>query len=563
MVPVRLPLFGPARAEGPMGPLPLRRKALGILYYLALEGPSRREKLADLLWGHRAALQNLRSELTHLRSFFGKEAFQGPVLTLPPGVELDRTPGSGEAMEGLEDISPAFADWVYGWRTRLAPGEEGTPFPKRLEAVRPPALVILIGPPGSGRESLAQALAQKLGLPLRHGLGEGAGVFYLSEPFPPKEVGLALKPLPGRVLVAARSCFGEDPAFLLALRANFPAELTVVERVPRFSWPEARKGVLRHRPFPEAARFYLRSGGRVEVMRELLALGNPEALPQRIRAMVALEARHLPLEARKALEVLALHPGPFPEKLAWILGYGEALDELEHRGWLLYCEGRYLFSEPQFRPYLTAGFGERERSRLHARLAEAWEALGDPVAATYHRFYGEQRGIPEAARLGSWRQALTANPGPNAPVARSWARTGRKRTLGIEEVHLVSFQGEVAEVVLELEEPLLLHLQGEVHQELPLGLGANLEAFPFRLRSLKGEGAVYFLPCANPGCYPWGAVLPQENLDYMFLLSQGQYLLELGTPGVASLHLQAWEAAPGDQEILAPLTPLKKVPVEL
>jgi len=253
MVPVRLPLFGPSRAEGPMGPLPLRRKALGILYYLALEGPTRRERLADLLWGHRVALQNLRSELTHLRSFFGKEAFRGPVLTLPPGVELDRTPGSGEAMEGLEDLSPAFADWVYGWRTRLAPGEEGTPFPKRLEAVRPPALVILIGPPGSGQESLAQALAQKLGLPLRHGLGEGAGVFYLSEPFPPKEVGLALKPLPGRVLVVARSSFGEDPSFLLALRTRFPAEVTVVEQVPCLSWREAVGGPLRHLPFAEAA----------------------------------------------------------------------------------------------------------------------------------------------------------------------------------------------------------------------------------------------------------------------------------------------------------------------
>jgi len=553
MVPVRLPLFGPSRAEGPMGPLPLRRKALGILYYLALEGPTRRERLADLLWGHRVALQNLRSELTHLRSFFGKEAFRGPVLTLPPGVELDRTPGSGEAMEGLEDLSPAFADWVYGWRTRLAPGEEGTPFPKRLEAVRPPALVILIGPPGSGQESLAQALAQKLGLLLRHGLGEGAGVFYLSEPFPPKEVGLALKPLPGRVLVVARSSFGEDPSFLLALRTRFPAEVTVVEQVPCLSWREAVGGPLRHLPFAEAARFYLRSGGRVEVLRELLAMGNPEALPQRVRAMVALEARHLPWEARKALEVLALHPGPFPEKLAWILGYGEALDELEHRGWLLYCEGRYRFSEPQFRPYLTAGFGEGERCRLHARLAEAWEALGDPVAAAYHRFYGEKGEALKAAQLGSWRQALAAHPGPNVPLPRSRVRKGKKRALETEEIHLVSFQGEVAEAVLELEEPLLLHLQGEVYQELPLGLGANLEAFPFRLRSLKGEGAVYFLPRANPGYYPWGAVLPQENLDHEFLLRPGQYLLELGTPGVVSLRLQAWETAPGNQEILVPL----------
>ena len=92
-----------------------------------------------------------------------------------------------------------------------------------------------------------------------------------------------------------------------------------------------------------------------------------------------------------------------------------------------------------------------------------------------------------------------------------------------------------------------------MYQELPLGLGANLEAFPFRLRSLKGEGAVYFLPRANPGYYPWGAVLPQENLDHEFLLRPGQYLLELGTPGVVSLRLQAWETAPGNQEILVPL----------
>lgn len=110
--------------------------------------------------------------------------------------------------------------------------------------------MILIGPPGSGQESLAQALAQKLGLPLRHGLGEGAGVFYLSEPFPPKEVGLALKPLPGRVLVVARSSFGEDPSFLLALRTRFPAEVTVVEQVPCLSWREAVGGLYAICPSP-------------------------------------------------------------------------------------------------------------------------------------------------------------------------------------------------------------------------------------------------------------------------------------------------------------------------
>lgn len=250
MVPVRLPLFGPSRAEGPMGPLPLRRKALGILYYLALEGPTRRERLADLLWGHRVALQNLRSELTHLRSFFGKEAFRGPVLTLPPGVELDRTPGSGEAMEGLGGPLPRLCRLGVRVADPVSPRGRGDAFPQAPGGGAPPALVILIGPPGSGQESLAQALAQKLGLPLRHGLGEGAGVFYLSEPFPPKEVGLALKPLPGRVLVVARSSFGEDPSFLLALRTRFPAEVTVVEQVPCLSWREAVGGLYAICPSP-------------------------------------------------------------------------------------------------------------------------------------------------------------------------------------------------------------------------------------------------------------------------------------------------------------------------
>lgn len=295
--------------------------------------------------------------------------------------------------------------------------------------------MILIGPPGSGQESLAQALAQKLGLPLRHGLGEGAGVFYLSEPFPPKEVGLALKPLPGRVLVVARSSFGEDPSFLLALRTRFPAEVTVVEQVPCLSWREAVGGPLRHLPFAEAARFYLRSGGRVEVLRELLAMGNPEALPQRVRAMVAPEARHLPWEARKALEVLALHPGPFPEKLAWILGYGEALDELEHRGWLLYCEGRYRFSEPQFRPYLTAGFGEGSA----AACTPAWPKPGKPweirwpLPTTAFMEKKEKPSRPRSLEAGAkpWppTQALTSLcPGPGCARGRSGHWKQRKYT---------------------------------------------------------------------------------------------------------------------------------------
>lgn len=329
---VRLPLYGPARAEEPLGPVPLRRKALGLLYYLALEGPTRREKLADLLWSHGAALQNLRVELTHLRSFLGKDAFRGPVLELPPGVELDRSPGVGEVMEGLKGLSPAFAEWVHTVRARLLAPKEALSLPERLKEVRPPALVVLIAPPGSGQEAVARALAERLGLPFRQGQGSGPGVVYFGDPLPPKEEALKLRPTPGQVLVVARSAFGEDPSFLLALRASFPAEMTRVLQVPRLPWAEARRVYLRRLPFERSARFYLESGGRPELLKELLSLGDPEAFPQRVRAMVALEARHLPEAARRALEVLALHPGSFPPELAGALGVEEHLGELERRG---------------------------------------------------------------------------------------------------------------------------------------------------------------------------------------------------------------------------------------
>lgn len=561
MIRVRLFLYGPARAEGPLGPLPLRRKALGILYYLALEGPARRERLADLLWDHGAASQNLRAELTHLRSFLGKEAFRGTVLSLPPGVELDRTPGGGDPLEGLEDLSPAFDDWLQALRARLGSGEETLPFPERLRRVRPPALVVLVGPPGSGREELARALAARLGLPWKRGSGPGQGVFFFGDPLPPKEAALALEPTPGQVLVVARSSFGEDPSFLLVLRARFPAEMTLVERVPRLSWQEAVGGPLRHLPFAEAARFYLRSGGRVEVLRELLAMGNPEALPQRVRAMVALEARHLPQEVRRTLEVLALHPGPWSPEAAGALGWTPALEELEHRGWFCFAEGRYWLTEPEFRPYLTAGLAAGEQARWHLRLAEAFREAGDPVAEAYHRLRGgepvDRTGL--ARSLKGWRRAMALDLEGPKRLPRARVGLGARRALErAPEVVLVSWGGRRVGEGFELGEAGVVRLRGFLYQELPLGFGASLEASPLSLRSEERE--VFFLPVASPAHFFWGTVLPQEVLDYSFLLPPGSYTLELATPGVASLHLEVLKAVPGrHQEVLAPLG----VPVEL
>ncbi|WP_243090186.1 hypothetical protein [Thermus neutrinimicus] len=553
---VRLPLYGPARAEGPLGPLSLRRKALGILYYLALEGPTRREKLADLLWGHGAALQNLRVELTHLRQLFGKEAFRGSVLELPPGVALDRTPAGEEVLEGLEDLSPAFTDWVQMQRARLGVPQEGLPLPERLTEIRPPALVGLIGPPGSGQAALARKLAETLGLPFREGLGQGPGVFYLADPLPSLDEALRLRPQPGQVLVVARSRFGEDPAFLLALRARFPAEITRVLPVPRLGFAEARNLFLRHLPFREAARYYLESGGRPGVLRELLAMGDSQALPQRVRAMVALEARHLPQPARQALEVLALHPGTFPSALAEALGFGGYLGELERRGWLHFLEGRYGFTEPQFRRYLCASISQGERVRLHLQLAQAFRELGDLVAEAFHLSRAGEPVEPRALLRGlrEWRRvsADPQFPWSEFPPPNVLLGLGPSVPLEAPEVFsLVSLGGEPVEVPLVLPEPMVVRLEGQVYQELPLGLGPDAMSFPLRL--LGEERSLYFLPTPSGSSLFWGTVLPENPLDYLLLMLPGVYRLGLGVRGLAELKLRAYRPAPGTLRVLAPL----------
>lgn len=542
-----------------MGPLPLRRKALGILYYLALEGPTRRERLADLLWDHGASLQNLRVELHHLRRFFGKESFQGQVLQLPPGVEVDRAPGPGEAMEGLEAVSPAFADWVRGWRDRLAAPAAAASLPERLKRLRPPALVILIGPPGSGREALAQALARHLGLPFRWGLAHGPGVFYFGDHLPAKEVAMGLRPTPGQVLVVARSAFGEDPTFLLVLRASFPPEITVALEVPRLTWKEAREGLLWSLPFAEAARFYLNSGGRLEVLKELLAMGDPEALPQRIRAMVALEARYLSQGARRALEVLSLHPGPWPVGLAEALGVAQHLDELEHRRWVGFGGEGYRLSEPQFRRFLQAHLVPGERLKIHRRMAAWFRQAGDPVAEAYHLGQLGAKVDPASLRESTrgWRRALVLDNRFGRHIPQIEVGWGPSINLEIpEEICLVSLDGQEEGFTLPLEEPTLLHLSGYLYQELPLGMGSHMGAYPLRLRG--GERSLFFLPRAHPGHFFWGTVLPAPPLDYPFLLPSGVYRVELGTPGVALLRVRAYRLAPGREKVLVPLG----VPVE-
>ncbi|MFX7589816.1 hypothetical protein ABTJ68_19090, partial [Acinetobacter baumannii] len=96
-----LPLFGRARVVFQGRELRVSRKGLALLYYLALEGPTSRARLADLLYGHGSALQNLRVELHRLGQAFGREVFpkgQDP-LSLPSWLKLEAS-GHGKALEG-------------------------------------------------------------------------------------------------------------------------------------------------------------------------------------------------------------------------------------------------------------------------------------------------------------------------------------------------------------------------------------------------------------------------------------------------------------------------------
>ena len=102
-----LPVRGPARVAGPEGQLRLRRKALAILYYLALEGATHRERLADLLWDGIDPLSNLRVELNAINRELANASlplftpYQDP-LRLPDGLRLDLQEGPADTLfQGL------------------------------------------------------------------------------------------------------------------------------------------------------------------------------------------------------------------------------------------------------------------------------------------------------------------------------------------------------------------------------------------------------------------------------------------------------------------------------
>ncbi|GEM87568.1 transcriptional regulator [Meiothermus granaticius] len=589
--PIQLKLWGPARLEYQGRELKLQRKGLAVLYYLALEGPTRREVLADLLWGHTAASQNLRVELHRLSQALAPlgytlfKAGEDP-LQLPAFVGLDRTPSPGAPMEGLEELSVEFRAWLEGQRSQLMANSSGTVGRERLvqevaAQITLPSVLILMGRPGSGRTAFAQALAKALGMPFLEGpRGGGKALHYLRPPYNEVLVERIITDREG-LWVVERSSYGEDPKLILELRSHYPAERTRYITLPPLQWAEARAGMLSNLPFAQAARLFLASGGSPGHLRELLAVpssGGEVPLPQRVRAQVQLEARMLSLEARLALERLSVHPGPYSQGLLDALEATPYLDELERRGWLVY-NGQWQFSDDASRRVLYLGLQPGRRQQYHRQAALQSAMEEQRMAEAYHRLM--------AGDTADWGTFVTGLPG--------WTRYGLKAWLGMNEN--LPFSPATSEVArgneltlleearlgqgFEVEgrfvrwvrtpsqattsgimwaahdEPSLLHLKGNLYVENPLGVGISGRAAPLTLEIQEPrEARIIFLSGIQAGALAENALmLPlQEELNLWFRIPAGASirLTSSAESGLIDLEATTYRIASPAQAQAAP-----------
>jgi hypothetical protein len=586
---LKLKLWGTARLEHQGREIKLQRKGLAVLYYLALEGPTRREVLASMLWGHAAASQNLRVELHRLAqalSTLGYTLFKSgeDPLQLPAYVTLDRTPEPGTPMEGLDELSPEFRTWVESQRSQLTASHSGVVGRERLvqnvtSSLGIPAVVVLMGRPGSGRSVFAQSMAKLLGIPFMEGSqGSGRVLHYARQPYTDISVERILGDREG-IWVIERSSYGEDPRLLLELRSHYPAERTRYITLPPLSWSEARTSMLANLPFHDAAQLFLAAGGSPGHLRELLAVSHPGlSLPQRVRAQVQLEARMLSMEARLTLERLCVHPGAHSQGLLDALEATPHLDELERRGWFTYS-GHWQFADDASRRVLYLGLQPGRRQQYHRQAALQFAMEEQRLAEAYHRLM--------AGDTADWSSFLGTLPG--------WTRYGIKAWLGMGEALPMKPNTHTAhkgnEVSLVEEARLgqgfetdgrrarwvrtpsqtsasgimwaghgdvtLLRIKGSLHVENPLGVGISGRAAPLVLEIQEPrEARVIFLPNVQPGALAENALLlPVEpEMDLWFRVPAGASirLTSSAENALIDLEVTAYRLASNAQAASAP-----------
>ncbi|WP_241374110.1 hypothetical protein [Thermus arciformis] len=499
----------------------LSQKGLALLYFLALEGPTSRARLAELLYGHGAALQNLRVEIHRLAKALGREVFpkgQDP-LVLPDWIRLE-VMGEGEVLAGLEGVG-GLADWVLGVRERYHVPREAAGRGRllgELSSLRPPFLLVLKGRLGAGQRAFAQALAGVLGLPFHETL-RPEGLVYLVPPYPEVPLKDLLR---SRALLVLRLDPGEEPRFFLELRAHYPADRLRVLALPLLDWLEAKGGVLAGVPFPEGARAYFHAGGQPEWIPDWLAC--PQG-PKRPLAQLRLQTRLLSEPARLALERLSVAPGRIPEEVLDALEALPYLEELERKGFLVYQEG-YRFAAEAERRLLYASLDQGRRHELHERAATALAFSGRLKEEALHRLaLGERVGEGFFFRTTGWK---------GRPLGRGRERVLLPRghgglSLGEEgfALGLLEWDQEAWLDLEPLEEALVLEVAGEAYSpEGPPGLFLEV-------RGPKAKGFVRL----------------EGVFRRRFLLAPGPWGLRFLGLGVAEFALRAFLPRPGEAEV--------------
>lgn len=406
---LKLPLWGTAQLEFENQAVSIRKKSLALLYYLALEGATSRDTLADLIWDRLDATSNLRVELHDLRlklKPWGVQAFprgQNP-LKLPEGIVLE--PGkrntetrntSVQPMEGLErgldQISTAFEQWLAARRRSLIDPVQATWGREKLIAtlaaqVQNSSVLVLSGLPGFDTTNVVRELARNLNLSFVEGLsGPARSLKFLKQPFAQNALENIVEHIEG-VVVVSLSTFGELPRLILELEERLSESRLIYVDLKPLSWVDARNGPLSHTNFSQAAQYYLETQGNPTHLQYLLAGTQSSAQGlqpfNKIASKIQLETRDLRYDARLALERLSIQPGSIPDGLIQALVAEPYLDELERSGWLRFADAWYVSFESVRRLIYTSnkpGF----RVRTHQRAARYFESINEPLQAAFHR----------------------------------------------------------------------------------------------------------------------------------------------------------------------------------
>jgi len=589
---LRLVLRDEVRLEQEGKPLKLRRKGLAILAYLAVMGHGSRERLASLLWENGRGRANLRVELHGLLRAVERPLFvagEDP-LRLPDWLEVDLRAGGREQIGGLDDITPAFDDWLESVRSqsqRVGLRNRGVEeVAQRLASgLAPPFLVVVRARPGDGPREFVAALGAALRMPVIGGYEAPGRVLRLvAPPYPERVVSAVLAGRDGGFVLEAPA-YGEDPREILQLRnALDPARVRYVE-LPALSWEDARLGLLRDLPFDLAGRAYLVTAGNPGYLRELSRMGWPNVasgdvpvIPRRIRAAYQLEMRYASLEARMALERLSVNPGSMSEGLIGAFDARGVVDELERRGWLVY-DGAWRFREPESRTVLYGSLQPGRRAAYHRDAARQMAVEGNWLGEAYHLLAAglepdwsaahAPRGLNRLA-VDAWRTGVVdGDPAPGEYVLRGPALAlleDKREGPGVSgegsRWRFVRNPGDGASsVTFELpEQPCLLRIVGKACVGSPLGVGIEGDAFPLVL-DVPGGGRVVFLEGLRAPVRKCGALLLPCGTDLacgVLLPAGGSVRLACrADAAVVDLEIDAsaWQPADGAGALRAP-TPM-------